>query len=151
MIQLFASGDQNTGVSVSASVLPVNEYSGLISFRIDWFYLLVVQGTLKSLLQHHSWKASILRHSAFFTVQLTHPYMTTGKTIALTRWTLVGKVMSLLLNMLYRCPLSPKSSQADSYECSLCQTAFSVYTYFTSHNFLFYASFLDSTLVFNIL
>ena len=74
-----------------------NEYSGLISFRINWFDLLAVQGTLKSLLQHHSSKASILWHSAFFTVQLSHPYMTTGKTIALTRWTLVGKVMSLLL------------------------------------------------------
>ena len=77
-----------------------NEYSGLISFRIDWFDLLAVQGTLKSLLQHHSSKASILRCSAFFTVQLSHPYMTTGKTIALTRPTFVGKVMSLLFNML---------------------------------------------------
>ena len=81
---------------------PSNEHSGLISFRIDWLDLLAVQGTLKSLLQHHSWKASILRHSAFFTVQLSHPYMTTGKIIALTRRTLVGKVMSLLLNMLSR-------------------------------------------------
>ena len=75
-----------------------NEYSGLISFRMDWLDLFAVQGTLKSLLQHHSSKASILRHSAFFTVQLSHPYMTTGKTIALTRWTFVGKVMSLLFN-----------------------------------------------------
>ena len=82
--------------------LPSNEYSGLISFRMDWLDLLAVQGTLKSLLQHHSSKASILQHSAFFTVQLSHPYMTTGKTIALTRWTFVGKVMSLLLNMLSR-------------------------------------------------
>ena len=76
-----------------------NEYSGLISFRIDWFHLLAVQGTLKSLLQHHSSKVSILRHSAFFMVQLSHPYMTAGKTITLTRWTFVGKVMSLLFNM----------------------------------------------------
>ena len=77
-----------------------NEHPGLVSFRMDWLDLLAVQGTLKSLLQHHSSKASILRHSAFFTVQLSHPYMTTGKTIALTRQTFVGKVMSLLLNML---------------------------------------------------
>ena len=84
------------------SISPFKEYSGLISFRMDWFDLFAVQGTLKSLLQHHSSKASILRHSVFFTVQLSHPYMTTGKTIALTRWTLVGKVMSLLLNMLSR-------------------------------------------------
>ena len=82
--------------SFSFSISPSNEYSGLISFRIDWFDLLEVQGTLKSLLQHHSSKASILRCSAFFIVQLSHPYMTTGKTIALTRWTFVGKVMSLL-------------------------------------------------------
>ena len=82
--------------SFSFSISPSNEYSGLISFRIDCFDLLAMQGTLKSLLQHHSSKASILRHSAFFTVQLSHPYMTTGKTIALTRWTFVGKVMSLL-------------------------------------------------------
>ena len=79
-----------------------NEYSGLISFRMDWFDLLAVRGTLKSLLQHHSSKASILWHSAFFIVQLSHPHMTTGKTIALTRQTLVGKVMSLLFNMLSR-------------------------------------------------
>ena len=79
-----------------------NEYLGLISFRTDWFDLLTVQGTLKSLLQHHSSKASILQHSAFFTVQLSHPHMTTGKTVALTRRTFVGKVMSLLLNMLSR-------------------------------------------------
>ena len=78
------------------SISPSNEYSGLISFRIDWFDLLVVQWTLSSLLQQHSSKASILRHSAFFIIQLSHPYMTTGKTIALTRWTFVGKVMSLL-------------------------------------------------------
>ena len=88
--------------SFSFSISPSNEYSGLISFRIDWLDLLAVQGTLKNLLQHHSLKASILRHSAFFIVQLSHPYMTTGKTIALTRWTFVGKVMSLLFNMLSR-------------------------------------------------
>ena len=86
----------------SFSIVPSKEIPRLISFRMDWLDLLVVQGTLKSLLQHHSPKASILRHSAFFTVQLSHPYMTTGKTIALTRRTLVGKVMSLLLNMLSR-------------------------------------------------
>ena len=84
----------------SFSISPSSESSGLISFRIDWLDLLTVQGTLNSLLQHQSSKASILRHSAFFIVQLSHPYMTTGKTIALTRWTFVGKVMSLLLNML---------------------------------------------------
>ena len=88
--------------SFSFSISPSNEYSGLISFRMDWLDLLAVQGTLKSLLQHHSFKASILQLSAFFIVQLSHPYMTTGKTIALTRWTFVGKVMSLLFNMLSR-------------------------------------------------
>ena len=88
--------------SFSFSVSPSNEYSGLISFRMDWLDLLSVQGTLKSLLQHHSSKAAILWRSAFFTVQLSHPYMTTGKAIALTRRTFVGKVMSLLLNMLSR-------------------------------------------------
>ena len=88
--------------SFSFNISPSNEYSGLISFRIDWFDLFVVQGTLKSLLQHHSSKASILWHSAFFIVQLSELYMTTGKTIALTRQTFVGKVMSLLLNMLSR-------------------------------------------------
>ena len=84
----------------SFSISPSNEHPGLISFRMGCLDLLAVQGTLKGLLQHHSSKASILQHSAFFIVQLSHPYMTTGKTIALTRWTLVGKVMSLLLNML---------------------------------------------------
>ena len=83
-------------------ISPSNEYSGLIAFRMDWLDLLAVQGTLKSLLQHHSSKASILRRSAFFTDQLSHPYMTIGKFIALTRWTFVGKVMSLLFNMLPR-------------------------------------------------
>ena len=88
--------------SLSFSISPSNEHPGLISFRMDWLDLLAVQGTLKSLLQHHSSKASILQHSAFFTVQLSHPYVTNGKTTALTRWTFVGKVMSLLLNMLSR-------------------------------------------------
>ena len=100
MSQLFASGGQSIGVSVNIS--PTNEHPGLISFRLDWLDLLEVQGTLKSLLQHHSSNASILWHWAFFVVQLSHPYMTTGKTIALTRQTFVGKVMSLLFNMLSR-------------------------------------------------
>ena len=86
----------------SFSISTSNEYSGLIFFRIDWFDLLAVQGTLKSLLQHHSSKASILWHSAFFMVQLSHQYMTTGKALALTRWTFIDKVMSLLFNMLSR-------------------------------------------------
>ena len=88
--------------SFSFNISPSNEYSRLISFRMDWLDLLAVQGTLKSLFQHHSSKASILWHSSFFIVQLSHPYMTTGKTISLTRQTLVGKVMSLLFNMLSR-------------------------------------------------
>ena len=88
--------------SFSLSISSSNEHPGLVSFRMDWLNLPAVQGTLKSLLQHHSSKASILQHSAFFLVQLSHPYMTTGKTIALTRWIFVGKVMSLLLNMLSR-------------------------------------------------
>ena len=96
MNQFFTSGGQSIGASAS------NEYSGLISFRIDGFDLLVVQGTLKSLLQHHSSEALILWCSAFFTVQLSHPYMSTGKSIALIKQTFVGKVMSLLLNMLSR-------------------------------------------------
>ena len=88
--------------SFSFSIIPSNEHPGLISFRMDWLYLLAVQGTLKSLLQHHSSKASILRCSSFFIVQLSHPYMTTEKTITLTRWTFVGKVIALLFNMLSR-------------------------------------------------
>ena len=88
--------------SFSFSISPSNEHPGLISFRMDWLDLLAAQGTLKSLLQHHSSKASILQCSAFFTVQLSHPHMTSGKAIALTRWTFVGKVMSLLFNMLSR-------------------------------------------------
>ena len=101
MSQLFASGGQKYW-SFSFNINLSNEHPGLISFRMEWLDLLAVTGTLKSLLQHHSSKASILWCSAFFTVQLSHPYMTTGKTIALTRWTFVGKVMSLLLNMLSR-------------------------------------------------
>ena len=88
--------------SFSFNTSPSNEYSGLISFRMDWLDLLAIQGTLKSLLQHHSSKASIVQHSALFRVQISHPYMTTGKIIALTRQTFVGKVMSLLFNMLSR-------------------------------------------------
>ena len=102
MSQPFASSGQSIGASPSASVLPMNEYSGLISFRMDWLDLLAVQGTLKSLFQHHSSKASILWHSAFFIVQLSHPCMTTGKTIALNMQTFVSKVMSLLSNTLSR-------------------------------------------------
>ena len=109
MSQLFAWGGQSIGVSASASVLPKSlsigpskEHPGLISFRMAWLDLLAVQGTLKSLLQHHSSEASILWHSAFFTVQLSHPYMTTGKTTPLTRRTFVGKVIALLFNMLCR-------------------------------------------------
>ena len=99
MSQLFASGDKS---GFSFSISPSNEYSGLVSFRIDWLDLLAIQGTLKSLLQHHSSKASILWCSAFFLVQLLQPYMTTGKTIDLTRQNFVGKVMSLLFHMLPR-------------------------------------------------
>ena len=101
MSQFFASGGQSIGV-ISFSISPSSEFAGLISFRMDWLDFLAVQGTLQSLLQHHSSKASILWCSAFFTVQLSYPYVTTGKTIALTRWTLVGKGMSLLFSMLSR-------------------------------------------------
>ena len=100
--QLFTWGGQKKYWGFSFSISPSKEHPGLIFSRMDWLDLLAVQGTLKSLLQHHSSKASLLRRSAFFTVQLSHLYMTTGKTIALTRWTFVGKVMSLLLNMLSR-------------------------------------------------
>ena len=100
---VFRISGQSIGVPASASVLPMNiQDSGLISFRMDWLDLLAIQGTLKSLLQHHSAKALILRCSASFIIQLSHPYRTTGETIALTRWTSVGKVMSLLFNMLSR-------------------------------------------------
>ena len=103
----------------SFSISPSNEYSGLISFRMDWLDLLAVQETLKSLLQHHSSKASILQHSAFFIVQLSHPYMTTGTTIALTRWTFAGKVMSLLFNMLPRLVIT-FLSKSFSFHSHLC-------------------------------
>ena len=101
MSQFFTSSGPKYW-SFSFSISPSNEYSGLISFRMDWLDLLAVQGTLKSLLQHHSSKESVLWHSAFFMVQLSHPYMTTGKTIALTGLTFVDKVMSLIFNMLFR-------------------------------------------------
>ena len=112
MSQFFASGGQSTG-SFGFSISPSNEYSRLISFRMRWLDLLAVQGTLKTLLQHHSSKASIPRCSAFFIVLLSHPHMTTGKTIALTRWTFVGKVMSLLFNKLSRLvlPFLPRSKR----------------------------------------
>ena len=100
--------------SFSFSISPSNEHPGLISFRMDWLDLLAVQGTLKSLLQYHSSKASVFRRSAFFTVQLSHPYMTTGKTIALTRWTFVGKVMSLLFNILSRLVIVEYKIQLES-------------------------------------
>ena len=108
MNKLFASGGQSIGASASASVLPMN-----ISFRIDWFDLPAVQGTLQSLLQHHSSKASILQCSTFFMVQLSHPYTTTGKNIALSGWIFLGKVMSLLFNMLSRLVISsfPRSKR----------------------------------------
>ena len=102
MSHFFALGGQIIGVSATINISPSNEHRGLVSFRMDWLDLLAVQGTLKSLLQHHTSKESILQHSGFFIVQLSHPYMTTGKTIALTRQTLVGTVMSLLFNMLSR-------------------------------------------------
>ena len=108
--------------SFSFSIIPSKEIPGLIFFRMDWLDLLAVQGTLKSLLQHHSSKASILRHSAFFRVQFSHPCMTTGKTIALIRWTFVGKVMSLLFNMLSRLVIVffffPRS-RSDQISCSV--------------------------------
>ena len=112
MSQFFSSGGQSIGVSALASVLPMNT-PGMISFRMDWLDLLAIQGTLKSLLQHHSSKASILQRSAFFTVQLSHPYMTTGKSIALTRQAFAGKVMSLLFNMLSRLVITflPRSNR----------------------------------------
>ena len=106
--------------SISFNISPSNEHSGLISFRMNWLDLLAVQGTLKSLHQHHSSKASILQCSAFFTVQLSHPYMTTGKTIVLTRRTFVGKVMSLLLNMLSRLVITflPRSNVFQFHGCN---------------------------------
>ena len=115
MSQFFVSGSQSIGVSAAASLS--NEYSGLISFRIERLNLLAVQGTLKSLLQHHSSKASILRLSALFIVQLSHPHMTTGKKKALTRWTFVGKVMSLLFNMLSRLVIREGNGSPLQYSC----------------------------------
>ena len=106
MSQLFSSGGQS---SFSFNISPSSEHPGLISFRMDWLDLLAVQGTLKSSFQHHRSKASILQHSDFFMVQLSYPYRTTGKTIALTRWTFVGKVMSLLFNMLIKMAIIKKS------------------------------------------
>ena len=117
--------------SFTFSISPSNEYSGLISFRMDWFDLLEVQGTLKSLLQHHNLKASILQHSAFFMVQLSHQYMTTGKTIALTRRTFVGKVMSLLFNMLSRLVIAflPRSKPVCCSMSSLTVASWPAYGY----------------------
>ena len=111
MSLLFASGGQSIG-SFSFSISPSNEHSGLISLRMDWLDLLAVQGTLKSLIQHRSSNTSILWRSAFFIVQLSHPYMTTGKTISLTSRTFVGKVMSLLFNMLSAAATAAKSLQS---------------------------------------
>ena len=113
MSQFFTSGGQSFSFRVSLS----NQHSGLISFQMESLDLLAVQGTLKSLPQHHSSKASILRHSAFFIVQLSHPFMTTGKTIALTRWTFVGKVMSLLFNMLSRLVIREGNGNPLQYSC----------------------------------
>ena len=111
MSQFFTSSGKKY-LSFSFNITLSNEYSGLISFRMDWLDLLAVQGTLKSLLQHTVYKASILWCLALFTVQLSHPYMTTGKTIALTKWTFVGKVMSLLFNMLSRLVITSSKEQA---------------------------------------
>ena len=128
MSQFFKSGGQNVGASASKSVLskniqsisPSNEYSGLISFRMDWLDLLAVQGTLKSLLQHHSSKALILWGSTFFMVEFSHPYKTTGNNIALTRWTFVGKVTSLPFNMMSRFVMGffPRSKCLKFHGCS---------------------------------
>ena len=119
-IRVFSNESALRSWSFSFNISPSNEHLGLISFRMDWLDLLAVQGTLKSLLQHHSSKASILQHSAFFTVQLSHPYMTTGKTIALTRQTFVGKVRSLLFNMLSSLVITflPGSKHLLFYGCS---------------------------------
>ena len=122
--------------SFSFSIIPSKEIPGLISFRMDWLDLLAVQGTHKSLLQHHSSKASILWGSAFFTVQLSHPYMTTGKTIALTRRTFVGKVMSLLLNMVSRLVITflPRSKRLRLYSLySLSSLHYTAYFFFWIH------------------
>ena len=125
--------------SFSFSISPSNEYSGLIFFRVDWLDLLAVQGTLKSLLQHHISKASVLRHSAFFIVRLSHPYVTTGKSIALTRRTFVGKVMSLLFNMLSR--LVSSSSRFLLVIYSIYNSVYVLipnFQFFPPHSFLFF-------------
>ena len=123
--------------NLSFSISPSNEYSGWISFRIDWFDLLAIQGTLKSLLQHHTSKASIFQHSAFFMVQLSHPYVTTGNTIALTRWTFVSKVMSLLFNILSRFVIGFLPS---SEHLLVCICTF-VYIYIHIHIFIYVISY----------
>ena len=112
--------------SFSFNISPSNEYSRLISFRMDWLDILTVQGTLKSLLQHHNLKALILRHSAFFIVQLSHPYMTTGKTIAMTRWMYVGRVMSLLFNKLPRLGHNFSSKEQASFNFMVAVTICSI-------------------------
>ena len=126
--------------SFSFNISPSNEYSGLISFRMDRLDLLAVQGTLKSLLQYHNSKASILRHSAFFIVQLSHPYMITGKTIALARWTFVGKVMSLLFNMLSRLAIAflPRSKPLNFMAAITICSDFGAQENKVSHCFPFY-------------
>ena len=129
MSQFFTLGGQRIEVSASASVLPVNEYSGLISFRMDWLDLLAVQGTLKSLLQHHSSKASILLCSAFFIVQLSHLYVTTGKTVALTRWTFVICLAELIE------PLLAAGLEWSVFSCSSCTACYSLSTYLCLSDF----------------
>ena len=114
MSQLFPSSGQSIGVSV---ISPSSEHPGLISFRMDWLDLLAVQQTLKSILQHDSSKTSVLQHSAFFIVQLSHPYMTTGKTIALTTWTFFNKVTSLLFNMLSKLVIGEGNDSPLQYSC----------------------------------
>ena len=126
--------------SFSFSISPSNEHLGLISFRIDWLYLLAVQGTLKSFLQHHSSKAAIHLCSAFFIVQLSHPYTTTGKTIALTRWTFVGKLMSLLFNMLSRLVITflPRSKRLNFMAAITISSGFGAQESEVSHCFYFF-------------
>ena len=148
MSQLFASGGQKYW-SFSFNISPSNEHSGLISFRMDWLDLLAVQGTLKSLLQYHRSKASILWCSAFFMVQLSHPYMTTRKTIALTRRTFVGKVMSLLYNMLSRLVIAflPRSKRL---LISWLRSPSAVILAFCFFAFLFHGDGLDPCLLYNV-
>ena len=139
MSQLFALGSQMKYWSFIFINSPFNEQSGLISFRIDWFDLLVVQGTLKSLIQHHSSKASVLWRSVFFIVQLSHPYMTTGKTIALIVWTFVGQVMSLLFNILSRFVIAflPRGKRLNFMAVVTIHSAFGVQENKTCHCFHF--------------